>query len=371
MVNTERVLKEFFELVQVPCSTKNERQIADILKAKLSELGLDVQEDNTGEKIGGNAGNVFGFLKGNVAGPCLLLSAHMDCVEPCTGIKPQLKDGIITSDGTTILGSDDKSGVVAILEALRVVKEQNLEHSDIQVLFTVSEEGGVNGSKNMDKSLLKADFGYALDSSGTPGEIIVMAPGQYKITTVVKGRTAHAGLAPEAGLNAITLAAKAIAAVSQGRIDEETTANVGIISGGTATNVVPDSVKIISEARSRNPEKLEKQLKLMVDTFEQVVTENGGEVEIVTAKAYNPYVLKETDPVIETAKKAIEAIGLQAKTKATGGGSDANFINSYGVPCAVLATGMTKVHTKEEYIKEEHLYDTARVVVSLIKNVVK
>ena len=371
MVNKERVLKEFFELVQVPCSTRNERQIADILKGKLADLGLEVSEDNVGEKIGGNAGNVFGFLKGNKQAARLMFSAHMDCVEPCTGVKPQLKDGIITSDGTTILGADDKAGVVAILEAIRQIKEQNLEHGDIQVIFTASEEGGINGSKNMDPKDLRADFGYVLDSSGVPGEIITMAPGQYKITTVVKGKTAHAGLAPENGLNAIMLAAKAFADVSQGRIDEETTANVGLISGGTATNVVPDEVKVVSEARSRNAAKLEAQVKKMVDHIESTIKANGGQADITVAKAYDPYVLDENSDVVKLAKQAVEAIGLKVVTKGTGGGADANFYNAYGLPSAVLAVGMTKVHTKEEFIKEEHLYDTANLVLSIIKTVAK
>lgn len=189
MINKERVLKEFFELVQITCSTKNERQIADLLKGRLAELGLEVSEDNAGEKIGGNTGNVFAYLKGSkTTAPRVMFGAHMDCVEPCANVKPILKDGIITSDGTTILGADDKAGVVAILETLRVLKEKSIEHGDIQVVFTVSEEGGINGSKNMDTSFLKADYGYALDSSGIPGEIVIMAPGQYKITAVVKAK---------------------------------------------------------------------------------------------------------------------------------------------------------------------------------------
>lgn len=369
MINKERVLKEFFELVQITCSTKNERQIADLLKGRLTELGLEVSEDNTGEKIGGNTGNVFGYLKGSKTNsPRLMFGAHMDCVEPCANVKPILKDGIITSDGTTILGGDDKSGVVAILETLRVLKEKNIEHGDIQVVFTVSEEGGINGSKNMDTSFLKADYGYALDSSGTPGEIVIMAPGQYKITAVVKGKTAHAGLAPEDGINAILVASHAIAALKQGRLDDETTANVGIIRGGTATNVVPDSIEVICEARSRNPEKLTAQVKDMVETFERVTREHGGDVELTVAKAYDPYVLSPEDHVVKVAKAAAEAIGLPVKLKPTGGGSDANFINTYGVPCAVLATGMTKVHTKNEYIKEEDLYNIARLTLSIVQN---
>ncbi|MCX7780551.1 MAG: M20/M25/M40 family metallo-hydrolase [Negativicutes bacterium] len=367
MINRKRLLDEFLEMIQIRCSTLKEREIADLLKAKLAELGLEVSEDNVGEKIGGNAGNVYGYLKGNVAGaPRLMLSAHMDCVEPCSGIKPIIENGVIKSGGDTILGSDDKAGIAPILEALRVIRENNLPHGDIQVVLTVAEEGGVNGSKNMDPALLKADLGFVLDSSGSPGKIITMAPGQNKIKVVVHGKTAHAGLAPEEGINAIVLAGKALAELKEGRIDEETTANVGIIKGGGATNIVPDRVEITAEARSRNAAKLEAQTKLMCETFERVIQANGGKVDITVTKAYDPYVHAEDALVLTIAKEAAESIGLAPKLEGTGGGSDANFFNAYGVPSAVLGVGMSKVHTTEEYIKEEDLYKMAEYVVAII-----
>ncbi|EGO63969.1 M20/M25/M40 family metallo-hydrolase [Acetonema longum] len=370
MINQQRLLAEFFEMVKIKCSTRAEREVADLIKKRLQSYGgnVTVTEDNTGEKIGGNCGNIIAYVKGSVASaPVVMFSAHMDCVEPCGGVEPVLKDGIITSAGNTVLGGDDKAGVVAIMEALRVAHEQKIPHGDIQIVFTVAEEGGLNGSKNMDPKALKADFGYALDSSGIPGKIIVKAPGQNKIEVVVTGKTAHAGLAPEEGLNAIVLAGKALAAIKEGRIDEETTANIGIIKGGGATNIVPDRVEIICEARSRNMAKLEAQTKSMVETFEQVVAANGGKTEISVKKAYGPYVLSENDPVVKLAAQAGSAVGLPITMEGTGGGSDANFFNSYGVPTAVLAVGMSKVHTTDEYIKEADLYSTAEWVLELIK----
>lgn len=372
MVNRERVLKEFYEMIRIKCSSRQEREICDLITARMKEYGFDVFEDNVGQKIGGNTGNLICYLKGNVAdAPTLMLSAHMDCVEPCGGIVPVLENGIIRSAGDTILGADDKAGVVGILEAIRCIKEQKADHGDIQVVFTVCEEVGVSGSKNMDASLLKADLGYALDSSGSPGEIVVMAPGQNKINVTVIGKKAHAGLAPEEGVNAIVLAGKAVAQVKQGRIDAETTANVGIVSGGTATNVVPDRVELKCEARSRNIEKLKKQTDEMVETFKNVITANGGKAEVEVIKAYDPYVLKEDELVVKVAKQAAETIGLKPVTKATGGGSDANFFNSLGVRCAVLGVGMQKVHTTDEFIKEEDLYNTAELVLAIIKQTAK
>lgn len=368
MINQQRLLAEFFDLVKIKCSSRAEREVADVVKAKLADMGFEVSEDEVGEKIGGNTGNVIAYLRGTVpVAPVVMLSAHLDCVEPCAGVEPVLKDGIITSAGNTVLGGDDKSGVAGILEALRIIREQKIPHGDIQVVFTVAEEGGLNGSKNIDPQRLKADFGYVLDSSGSPGKIINAAPGQNAIKVIVHGKTAHAGLAPEEGVNAIVVAGKALAELKQGRIDPETTANVGIIKGGTATNVVPDYVEIACEARSRNAEKLETQTKCMVETFERVVAANGGTAEITVRKAYGPYVLTDDMPVVVLARQAAESIGLPMSLQGTGGGSDANFFNTYGVPSAVLGTGMSKVHTTDEFIKEIDLYQTAELVLALIK----
>lgn len=372
MINRKRVLDEFMELVAVPSSSRKERAVADVLKQKLSAAGLHVWEDGVGPLIGGDAGNVMAKLKGNVpSAPSLLLSAHMDCVEPCSGIRPQLKDGIITSSGDTILGSDCKSGIVPILEAMRVLQEQNLPHGDIIIALTVAEEGGLHGAKNMEPAAVKADLGYALDGGGAPGAITVAAPGQNRLVIKIHGKTAHAGLAPEEGVNAIVVAGKALALIPQGRIDEETTCNVGVIKGGVATNIVPDLVEITSETRSRNPEKLKKLTNEIVSTFERVVAAEGAQCEIKVEEMYQSYTLPVDSCVVSVAVEAGKAAGLNVRTEGSGGGSDSNFFNRYGVPCAVLSTGMAKVHTKEEYIKEEDLYLTTEWTMEIIRAVGK
>lgn len=369
MMNRDRILTEFMELVSITCSTRKEREIADVLKVKLAEAGLAVEEDGTGEKIGGNAGNLIARLPGNVpTAPCLMLSAHMDSVEPCAGIRPQLKDGVITSAGDTILGSDCKSGIVPILEALRQLQEQGLPHGEIVVVFTVAEEGGLNGARNIDAAKISADFGYALDGGGAPGVVTNMAPGQNRIEIVIHGKTAHAGLAPEEGINAIVLAGKALAEVPQGRIDFETTCNVGLIQGGTATNIVPDRVEITAESRSRNQDKLAKLTDEITGAFARVAEAGGGKTEIVVKKMYEPFVLPEDSLVITAAVAAAKRLGLTTKVEGTGGGSDANFFNIYGVPCAILGTGMSKVHTKEEFIREEDLYRTTEWTLEIIRH---
>lgn len=369
MLNEKRILDEFYELVQVRCSSRNERQIADLLTKRLEELGCTVTEDNAGEKIGGNTGNLVANLKGTLAVPTVLLTAHMDCVEPCEGIKPILKDGIITSDGATILGADDKAGVVAILETLRVLREDNIPHGDIQIAFTCAEEGGVNGSKNMDSSLLKADLGYTFDTHGAPGKIVFMAPGQNKIFVRVEGKAAHAGIAPEKGNNAIVALAKMLTKIPQGRIDEETTCNIGTIKGGEATNVVAETAELLMETRSRDKAKLDKLTADCMKIFEAGGVETGTKVTVELRPAYDPFTIARDALPITVAAKAAEKLGFKVSIEESGGGSDANFFNAYGVPTTVLGVGMTNSHTKEEYIKEKDLYDSARLALQIVKDV--
>lgn len=368
MINKKRLLDEFLNLLTITSSSFKEREVADLLKSKLTDLGLTVREDDTGKKIGGNTGNIIAHLKGTKENaPKLFFSAHMDCVDPCENVKPLIKDGRITSDGTTILGSDDKAGVAPILEMLHIIKENNLEHGDIQIIFTVAEENGLLGAKNIDSKLIQADFGYCLDSSGRPGKIVIQAPGQDDIRVQIHGKSAHAGIAPEDGINAIVVAAKAIAVMKQGRLDHETTANIGIIQGGNATNIVPDLAEVTCEARSCNEDKLASQTNYMVNCFETIAKENGATAEIKVKHCYRPYTLNQDMPVVKTAMTAMKNIGLEPNPTPTGGGSDGNFYNAYGIPCAVLGIGMTKVHTTEEFILEEDLYQTAQIVLELVK----
>jgi len=372
LIDEARLVADFCELVKIKCSTGAEREVAEVVKAKLEAIGLAVEEDAVAEKFGGNCGNIIGYLAGTAPGaPMIMLSAHLDSVEPCAGIEPQIVNGIITSKGKTVLGADDKAGVAGILEALRVIKQEAVPYAGVQVVFTVAEEGGLNGAKYIDRNMLKADFGYALDSGGEPGRIVNAAPGQDNVTALIHGKSAHAGIAPEEGINAIVVAAKALTQVKQGRIDYETTANVGIIKGGQATNIVPDSVEIFCEARSRDLGKLAAQTNHMVSTFEQEALKAGGSAEVTVKRVYDPFVLAGDTPVVTVASRAAESIGLTAVLEATGGGSDANFFNAYGVPTAVLGVGMSKVHTCDEFIKVEDLCKTAELVVAIIREAAK
>ena len=374
MINKECIRKEFLELIQIRCSTHDEREIGDLLTKRLQELGGTVKEDQAGEKLGGNCGNLvadFPATAGMEKVPTVMLTAHMDCVEPCAGIHPIIENGIIRSDGTTILGSDDKAGVTAILETLRQLREQGLPHGPLQVVFTISEENGVHGSQNLDSSLLHADMGFTLDTHGHPGVMSYKAPGKNQIHIHIAGKAAHAGVEPANGINAIVAAGTLLADAPQGRIDVETTCNVGRIAGGSATNVVADSCDVYYESRSRDKKKLEEITQRIVDHFKRGEKTTGCHITAEVSPDYGPYEIPQDAPAIEVASRAAKKLGFPLELEESGGGSDANHFNTYGVPTVVLGVGMTNCHTKEEYIEEKDLYDSAEWALAIVLEAAK
>lgn len=369
MIDKKRVLAEFLELIAIPCSTHDERQIGDLLTKRLQELGGTVREDKASEAIGGNCGNLiadFSATDGLESLPTVMLTAHMDCVEPCAGIHPVIEDGIIRSDGTTILGADDKAGVTAILEALRQLREHAIPHGPLQVVFTVAEENGVHGSQHLDSSLLHADMGFTLDTHGHPGVMSYKAPGKNQIHIHIAGKAAHAGVEPENGINAIQAAGVLLADAPQGRIDVETTCNIGRIAGGSATNVVADSCDIYYESRSRDTEKLERITQRIIDHFRLGEESTGCKITAEVSPDYGPYEIAKDAPAIKAAARAAEKLGFPVELEESGGGSDANHFNTYGVPTVVLGVGMTYCHTKDEYIEEEDLYRAAAWALAIV-----
>ncbi|MEQ6376518.1 M20/M25/M40 family metallo-hydrolase [Bacillaceae bacterium S4-13-56] len=368
MVNQERLINEFFELVQVDSETKNEAEIAKVLKKKFGDLGLEVFQDDTTEQTGHGAGNLICTLKGSIddVDP-IYFTSHMDTVVPGVGIKPSIKDGYIVSDGTTILGADDKAGLAAMLEAIRVLKENSIEHGTIQFVITVGEESGLVGAKVLDPNKIIAKYGYAIDSDGKVGNIVVAAPNQAKLQIIARGKTAHAGVAPEKGISAITLASKAITKMPLGRIDEETTANIGRFQGGQQTNIVCDYVEILAEARSLVREKLDIQVEKMKKAFEEAAEELGGKVEINVTIMYPGFKQKEGDHVVEVAREAAKNIGRTSELLKSGGGSDANVIAGFGIPTVNLSVGYEDIHTTNEKIPVEELVKIAELVIEIVK----
>lgn len=368
MINKKRMVDEFLELVSIDSVSRKERRMADTLKAKLKAMGYDVAEDNAGGKIGGDTGNLICTVKGTKPVPAVMLAAHMDTVEPGRGKKPVIDGEYIRSDGTTVLGSDDASGIVCVLEALKVLKENGLQHGDIQVVFTVAEEGGLFGSKNLDLSKIYAKYGIVLDGEGPIGSIAVKAPSQYKMNVAVIGKAAHAGVSPEKGISAIQMAAAAISGMKLGRIDFETTANIGLISGGRETNIVCERVDIKAEARSRDKLKLEKQKEHMRECFEKAAAEFGGNVEFKAELEYPSYSIPKDAKIIGILKKAADAAGIELLQEETGGGSDTNIFNSKGIQAVDISVGMDKVHTVEERISVDDMARAAEFLVSIILN---
>lgn len=369
MINENRLLNEFIELVSVPCPSKDEKAEAELIIAKLRAMGLEPEMDNAHAKTGGTCGNVWAYVKGTVKeAPTLLFEAHMDSVAPTTGTKVVRKNGVLYSDGTTTLGGDDKVGVASMLEAVRALKEDGVAHGDIQLLFTVSEEIGCLGVVNLDKAKIKADYGYCMDIGGKMGEITYAAPKLYDIYVTVKGKAAHAGIAPEEGVNAIMLAAEALAKLpAYGRIDAETTFNIGMFNAGIGTNIVCPDAKFVIDMRSLNVAKLEKLKDDTMALIKKTVEAGKGQVEFEVVEGCPAVELNKKHPCIELAKRAAENLGFKVALKTTGGCSDGNYLCGYGLPCGLLATGMSNVHTTEEYLKERDLYDTARWIYETIK----
>lgn len=343
----------FLKLVQIDSESGDEREMVDTLKEDLLALGALVEEDNTMAETKSNAGNLYAYIPGTISKTPILLCAHVDTVIPGKGVKPSIVGELIESDGTTVLGGDDKSGVAEIMVALKRIKGKGIPHAPIELLFTVSEEIGLLGAKYFDKSTLKSRFGFAFDSHRVE-DIVVGAPSQNSFEIVFRGIEAHAGVEPEKGLNAIRLAAEAIAAMPLGRIDYETTCSVGIIQGGEATNIVPNKVIIRGEARSHNKEKLANictEIRSAIQQAIQPYAEKGGKVEINFVNEYQAFRILETSEMVQLAKTTLQKLNVNPAVKIGGGGSDANIFNAAGFPMILIGTGMDKVHTVHESIE--------------------
>ena len=367
-INQERLVNEFLTLVQIDSFAGEEREIADYLIKQLKDLGLEVTEDNAGETINGNAGNLIARLPGDEQKPTIMFCAHMDRVAPGKGIKPIIDNGIIRSDGTTILAADDAAGIAAILEAVRVIKEAGINHGSLEVVFTIAEEGGLFGAKALDRSQLKAEFAYFLDSNDQVGTIINQAPSHQNLDLTFYGKAAHAGVSPEKGVSAIKIAAEAIAAMKLGRIDHETTANVGIIKGGAATNIVPELCTANCEIRSLDPEKLKNQVDSMIAVARNAAAKYGMKVDIHLEDSYPAFKIPEASPVIQLAMKAAEAIGVTPQIRGTGGGSDASVLNGKDLPSVVLGLNYKDVHSTNESIAIADLVKATELVIAIIEH---
>lgn len=365
-IDEERLLETLLCLARIDSPSGEEAGVGAWCAEALTALGFTVHFDDSAPTTGSDTGNLIADLAGTV-GRTLLLSAHMDCVQPCQGVEPVFADGVITSTSDTVLGGDDKVGIAAIIEACRAATERGGPLPTIRVVLSVQEEVGLRGAKALPAEAFAGDLCLVLDADGAPGGIIVAAPTHYTFRAAFKGRSSHAGVAPERGINAIAMASRAVAAMELGRLDEDTTANVGSIEGGSATNVVPPLVTLTGECRSLDRARVDEVRATMTEQMRAAAKALGGTVEVEWALEYEGFSLDADDPAVRLVTDACADVGLTPHLARTGGGSDANIVAAHGVPTVALSCGMTHVHSTEEQIALADMVSLARLVGAVIK----
>jgi tripeptide aminopeptidase len=376
MINEERIKNLLLELVQLDSVSREEREVAQRIKQLCEEMGAEVFIDDAGEKVGGNTGNVIARFPGTIptADP-IMMSAHMDTVVPGKGVKPIVEGDIIRTDGTTVLGGDDKSGCSVIIETIRCLQEQSIPHAPIDAVFSICEEVGLLGAKHLDLSKMRARYGIVFDSDD-PGFLFTKGPSANHFEFKIHGLESHAGVAPEQGISAIRIAAEAINNMKLGRIDDETTANIGVIRGGEATNIITNLVTLHGEARSLDDEKLEAQTAHIVKCLEDAAAKHEVTVDGVTTKArveshvtreYHAMDVSDESRVVKLVIEAAARMGLKVETMASGGGCDANIFNKRGIECANLGTGMRAIHTVKEWLDVKDMYASAEMTLEIMR----
>lgn len=375
MINLDRMTNHVEELIRIDSESRQEKDVALKLKKELEALGADVKIDNADKAVGGNTGNIVAYVKGNKpdAAP-FLLSAHMDTVVPGKGVRPVRSGKAVRTSGDTVLGGDDKSGLSIIMEALRTLKEKNYAHGDLEIVFTICEEIGLLGAKEVDPKRLRSKNGLVLDSEFAD-LLITQGPAAVRMEFDVHGLESHAGVAPERGISAVKIASEAIAKMKLGRIDKETTANVGVIQGGLATNIIPNHVHLKAEARSLSVPKLKAQIAHMKKCLDDAAKKHklkvkgktiSGKVESHVGDDYFRLDLGKSARVVTLAKQAAKALRYSLKEGSTGGGSDANVYNRWKIATANLGTGMRDIHTVKEWLDLVEFEHSANLVTQMV-----
>lgn len=365
-IDNKAMLERFLQYVQIDSETGSEGAMAERLAADFRAIGCEVTTDDVREAAQTNGFNVYATLPGDPALEPIMFSAHMDTVVPGNGVKPRVDpDGYVRSDGTTVLGGDDKAGIVAIMEAMKAAAQG--AHRTVEAVITVREESGMYGAKNLDYSRIVSKNCIVLDSSGGPEKIITAAPGQNKIKAVITGRRAHAGLAPETGISAIQVAANAVAAMQLLRIDEETTCNIGTFNAVGPTNVVSETCTLELECRSRNNDKLEAHTKHLVGCLEAACEKFGAKLDCSVSTSYLGYSHDATHPLVARLADTVRAMGMEPVLAASGGGSDANIYGNNGIDAVNMGVGMEKVHTTDEQLCISDMEKAAAVCLALMQ----
>ena len=358
----------FLELCAIPSPPGREREVADRVLAYVRALGLDAVEDTAGAAIGGDTGNILVKIEPTAEGGSpIFLCSHLDTVQPEDEIRPVVDNGLVRNEADTILGADNKAAVVVMLDAVRAVLDKNCSHAGIELLFTPREETGCDGAKAFDTDALTASVGFVFDHAAPVGDIVQTAPFQTTLDVTFVGRKAHAGIAPEDGRSAIAAAARAVSELRLGRLDAQTTSNVGLITGGTARNIVPDRCELVAEARSLDEATLREVVGEMVDSIGFAASVAECEVELAMEDKYSGYRFDPTDPIVSLGERALRRAGYEPRLVDCGGGADANVFNAVGVPCLNLANGMSKIHSPDEEIAVADLEGMREVTLALIE----
>ncbi len=366
-----RVLDTFLELVSIDSPSGEEAACGRYVADALGAAGMSVSFDGSSATTGSDSGNLVARLEGSAAGMRIVLSGHLDTVQPGRGIEPVIEDGVIRSSGDTILGGDDKSGIAAVIEGVRRIVERGVPHADVVVVMTTGEELGLRGAKALDPAELEgAGLAVVLDADGAAGGIVEGAPTHWTFVAEFEGRASHAGVEPEAGVSAITMASSAIAAMRLGRLDDTTTANIGTITGGSATNVVASSCTVTGECRSLLRDRAEDVRQEMDRLMREAATEAGGRVDIRWTKEYDGFLFSPDDPLVGLVEAACLDVGVTPRRFRTGGGSDGNIFAGHGVPTLVMSSGMTNVHSTSETLRVEDLEHLADIVEALLERAV-
>lgn len=367
-MDSKRLLETFLDLVRIDSPSREEAAVAAYCRAALERAGCTVTEDGAAAQTGSNTGNLIAVLPGTRAGK-VFFDAHMDNVQPCRGVQPQIRDGRVCSDGTTVLGGDDKVGVAAIIELMRSLSESGEPHPTVVGILTTCEEIGLLGSRALDSTLFDGVPCFVLDDSCAPGTVTIGAPSHYTFVARFSGRAAHAGVAPEAGISAIQMAADAVAAMPLGRLDEQTSSNVGTITGGSADNVVPAEATLTGECRSLVRARVEEVRGAMQEAMDEAAARRGGSVDVRWYLEYQGFLLSEDDPTCRLVLAAAEDCGLVPRTVTSLGGSDANVLGGKGCRALVLGTGMTDFHTTSESIAVADIEGTCRIAEAIVRRI--
>lgn len=372
LINKKRLLETFFELLKIKSPSRDEKQIAAYVSGIFHALDLKVITDNAGEKIGSNAGNIIVLLKSRreknkeTKKIPLFFGAHLDTVKVNGEIQPEIRNKkIVNKNKNCILGADDKVAIAAIIEAIRTIKDFDIKTGDIYLIFTIAEEIGLLGLRNINLKSIKAKYGFLFDGDGDIGTIYNQAPFHNAIDITITGKAAHAGISPEKGINAIQVASYAISKMKLGIIEPGTTCNIGTIKGGVATNIIPEKVEIKAEARSLEEDKLEKLTSQIINYFVADAKKNGAKVKFKVKREYDGFKISENELPVIMAKNALKDLGIKPKIVSTVGGSDVNILNSEGKMAINLSAGMENVHSCREYVKVEELQKLTALILEL------